>query len=367
MFDQHVPAPANGTWHLVAYSASGVIGGAEASMATVLGALGPEVRVTVVGPDRAVVDWIAGQRPGSDTCLVAPLPGLKSWRGWIDHFRVFRRLQPDVVQVNMPAAWFALYPALVSVLTPGPRTVLVEHAPARIPARREWRVKRWVSRRSAAHVAVGRRSAQLIEADLELPPGSLDVIHNGVRDERAEPLPRLRPGPVVGGAGRLEPEKGFDVLIRAVARLPGVTAAVLGEGDARGPLTALAAELGAADRVELLGWDPSPRARMASFDVFVLCSLLESFPLVVLEAMLSGVPVVASDVGSVSEAVTDGESGLLVPAGDPEALAAAIRRVLEEPGLAERLRDNALERARGAFTAEAMGRAYTALYARVLA
>jgi glycosyltransferase involved in cell wall biosynthesis len=336
-------------------------------MATVIAAAPPEVRVTVIGPERTVVDWIARHRPGSDTVLVAPLPGLRSWRAFVEHFRVLRRLRPDIVQVNMPAPWFALYPAVVSLLTPGVRTVLVEHAFARIPARVEWHAKRWASRRSAAHVAVGHRSAALIERDLRLPDGSLEVIHNGVPDEPVRPRERLRPGPVVGGAGRLQPEKGFDVLVRAVASLPGVTAAVLGEGPARPSLTALAAELGAADRLLLPGWDPEPRPRIASFDVFVLSSRLESFPLVVLEAMLAGTPVVASDVGSVAEAVVDGETGLLVPPGDPEALAAAIRRVLEEPGLADRLRWRALERARSAFTAAAMGARYAELYARVLA
>ena len=365
MFAFHASAPPAAGWHLLAYSDARVVGGAEISMGTVLGALDPIVRVTVLGPDRTVVEAIAALRPGAAAVPVAPLYGLRGLRGFVAHVRAFRRLRPDVVQVNMPASWFALYPALVALLMPGPRVVLVEHAPAPIPARREWRVKRFVSRRSAAHVAVGHRSAALIEADLELPAGSLEVIHNGVLDEPVEPAHRHAPGPLVGAAGRLEPEKGFDVLVRAVATLPDVEMTVLGEGEERGPLTALAAELGMDGRLTLPGWSTAPRPQIASFDVFVLCSLMESFPLVVLEAMLAGTPVVASDVGSVAEAIEDGVTGLLVPAGDPEALAAALRRVLSEPGLADRLRAAALERARREFTATAMGRSYGALYDRV--
>jgi glycosyltransferase involved in cell wall biosynthesis len=154
--------------------------------------------------------------------------------------------------------------------------------------------------------------------------------------------------------------------VRAVATLPGVTMTVLGEGDERARLTALATELGIGDRLLLPGWSSAPRPQIASFDAFVLCSLTESFPLVVPEAMLAGTPIVASDVGSVSEAVENGVTGLLVPAGDPEALAAALRRVLSDPGLADRLRTAAREKAVREFTAGAMARAYTALYDRLL-
>ncbi|HEV8104189.1 MAG TPA: glycosyltransferase [Gaiellaceae bacterium] len=361
-----VPGPPAAGWHLVAYSDSTVVGGAEISMGTVLGALDPKIQVTVLGPHRVVVEAIAAHRPGAAAVLVAPLYGLRGVHGFVAHMRAFRRLRPDIVQVNMPASWFALYPALTALLTPGPRVILVEHAPAPIPARREWRVKRFASRRSGAHVAVGHRSAALIEADLELSPGALEVIHNGVADEPVEPASRQAPGPLVGGVGRLEPEKGFDVLVRAVATLPGVTMTVLGEGDERARLTALATELGIGDRLLLPGWSSAPRPQIASFDAFVLCSLTESFPLVVPEAMLAGTPIVASDVGSVSEAVENGVTGLLVPAGDPEALAAALRRVLSDPGLADRLRTAAREKAVREFTAGAMARAYTALYDRLL-
>lgn len=353
-------------WTLVAYSDSAVVGGAEISLANVLAALGPEVRLVLMGDRPAVLERIARDARPARIEVLQALSGIRDLRGMAAHMRAFRRHAPCIVQVNMPASWFALYAALAAVLTPGVRTVLVEHAPAPMPSRRHWRIKRFVARRSAAHVAVGHRSAGIIEADLRLAPGSIDVVHNGVRGEAVTPLPRLRPGPVVGGVGRLEPEKGFDVLVAALAQMPAVHAAIVGDGGLRAALEAQATELAVRDRLTLCGWLEHPRPRSASFDAFVLPSRTESFPLTVLEAMLDGVPVIATDVGSVSEAVEHEVTGLLVPEGNPKALAAAVRRILEEPGLADRLRDGARRRALNRFTVERMSAGYQAVYRRVL-
>ncbi|UFN51347.1 glycosyltransferase [Roseomonas sp. OT10] len=137
--------------------------------------------------------------------------------------------------------------------------------------------------------------------------------------------------------GRLHRNKAFDVLLRALAGLPGVHLSLGGEGPERPALERLAAELGVAERVAFLGWRRDTGALLAACDVLVCPSRHEPLGNVVLEAFSAGRPVVAAAAQGPGEVIRDGETGLLVPVDDAGALAAALRRVLEEPALALRL------------------------------
>jgi glycosyltransferase involved in cell wall biosynthesis len=124
----------------------------------------------------------------------------------------------------------------------------------------------------------------------------------------------------------------------------------IGEGPLADALRARGAELGVSDRLTLPGYvefGPDLIARYREADVFVHLSRTEGVPGVLYEAMGSGLPIVASDVGGVGAALERGAAGILVPAGDAEATAAAIRRLADEPGLRDRLRARGLELARG--------------------
>jgi glycosyltransferase involved in cell wall biosynthesis len=134
--------------------------------------------------------------------------------------------------------------------------------------------------------------------------------------------------------GRLTRQKALPLAFAAVERVPGARLVVVGDGPDRAELERLAGE-----RVELRGALPRDEALrvVAGATAAVLPSAWENLPHSAVEALSVGVPVVATAVGGVPEVVLDGENGLLVPPGDQEALAAAIRRVLEEPGLRERL------------------------------
>ena len=137
--------------------------------------------------------------------------------------------------------------------------------------------------------------------------------------------------------GRVVASKGIDVLLRAAAAL-GVSVAVAGDGPDRSRLEALAVELGADAR--FLGWIDSERRAglLCGARVFAMPSLWqEPFGIAGVEALAAGVPVVASDVGGIPSWLDDGRGGLLVPAGDVDALRGALERVLGEPGLGERL------------------------------
>ncbi|MGA8710094.1 MAG: glycosyltransferase family 4 protein [Thermoplasmata archaeon] len=150
-------------------------------------------------------------------------------------------------------------------------------------------------------------------------------------------------GPVILFVGRLEASrKGLEPLVRAMAELPRNLRArlrLVGEDwGGLGPALSLARSLGVADRIDARG--AVPRAELlreyASADLFVLPSLFDSFPVVVLEAMAAGVPVVATRVGGVPELLEEGECGLLVPPGNPGALAEALAIGLSESALRER-------------------------------
>jgi glycosyltransferase involved in cell wall biosynthesis len=140
----------------------------------------------------------------------------------------------------------------------------------------------------------------------------------------------------------------------------------VGDGPARPDLEARTADLGLADRVEFRGWRSDLGSEFASFDVLAVPSRLEGFGMAAAEALLAGVPVVASRTGGLPEVVAHGETGLLVPPDDPVALAGALRTVLDGPeaagGMAERGRELVLDR----FSPAAMARAFEDLYDEVL-
>jgi glycosyltransferase involved in cell wall biosynthesis len=146
-------------------------------------------------------------------------------------------------------------------------------------------------------------------------------------------------GPTLAFAGRITRQKSLEVALGALARIDGVGLLVAGDGPDLDATRSEAARLGLDQRVRFLG--PLDREGVLTLfraaDASLLSSSWENFPHTVVESLAVGTPVVSTDVGGVAEVVRDGENGLLVPAGDAGALAGAIRRVVEEPGLRTRL------------------------------
>jgi len=163
--------------------------------------------------------------------------------------------------------------------------------------------------------------------------------------------------PVVLGVGSLAARKDFATLLRAFALLREQREArlvVLGEGDGRQELLALARELGIEGDVQLPGWVPNPFAYMARAGLFVLSSAWEGLPGVLIQALACGCPVVSTDCpGGAAEILEGGALGPLVPVGDPGSMAAAMASVLGGPPEPERLRqrgrDFSVERATGRY------------------
>jgi glycosyltransferase involved in cell wall biosynthesis len=180
----------------------------------------------------------------------------------------------------------------------------------------------------------------------------------GLRPERVtvlpNPAPELPPlpapaelrsrlgvdGRTLAFAGRLTVQKAVEVTLDAVARIDSVTLLVAGDGSERVALERRARELGIADRARFLGAldRRSVLEVLHAGDALVLSSSWENFPHAVVEALAVGTPVIATAVGGVTEVVEHEVNGLLVPPGDPAALAAAISRYFDDPELRERLR-----------------------------
>jgi glycosyltransferase involved in cell wall biosynthesis len=203
-----------------------------------------------------------------------------------------------------------------------------------------------------------------------VPAERITVIPNGLDAERftaerdAHPIRR---GIIVANLRR---EKGHDVLIDAaravLTRYPDAHFDVVGDGIEREALLARAAARGVSHAFAFLGHSDDVGERLGAADFFVLPSRSEAFPNAVLEAMASGLPVVASKVGGIAEAVDDGRTGLLVAPGDPDALARSIVRLMSEPDLASRLGRAARADVRERYSFDRMVAAFDHLYASLL-
>jgi glycosyltransferase involved in cell wall biosynthesis len=353
--------------HLAVYTDAAERGGAESSMGMFLERFRPDIQVTVVGPTESVVRWLAARRPGSRYAVLPEIRDKSDVRNMVRHRRAFRRLDPDLVHFNLSTMSSCQW-ALASVLTiPGLPVVVLEHSPVGTWSPLSNRLKRITSSRADAHVAVGHRAARIIEGLGELPPGSMRVIHSGVPLEELDPPPRTTDDFVVGMLSRHDPVKGIDLAIRVVDRLgPGYRLVVVGDGAERANLERLVDDLGVGDRVELRGWDDRARHVLPTFDVYLLPSRLEAFPVTVMEAMQAGVPVVATDVGSVREAVDDGETGFVVPVEDVDAMVEAVRRLRDDADLHRRRGARARQVGVERFDSEAAVAAWEALYDEVL-
>jgi len=225
-------------------------------------------------------------------------------------------------------------------------------------------------------VAVSHDLAKFLAPGLGIPLEAITVVHNGIPiptasavSDRGAKQQDARtsvglpwPGPLLVAVGNLYPVKDHANLLRAAAELPGVHVAIAGRGDQEVPLRHLAEEFAISQRVHLLGLRQDVDRVLLAADVFVQPSRSEGLPLAVLEAMAAALPVVATRVGGVGEAVVDGETGILVAPADSPALAGALRAVLAMPDRGAALGQAGRERAIRDFSVRQMIDRYCALY-----
>ena len=260
-----------------------------------------------------------------------------------------RRERVDVLHTHMSRAHF--FGVLLRRLAGVPCVATAHNARVQL----HWRA-------NDAVIAVSEATARFQHRWNLVPAARLHVVHGFVEPSPSLPAAAGRAAvraeldlgptdPVVGTAARLVPVKGVSDLVRAVAllrrRLPALLV-VAGSGAEAHEASLRAEALRLGVPVRWLGFRADVARLLPAFDVFATASRLEAFPMAVLEAMASGLPVVATRVGGLVEAVEDGVTGLLVSRGDPPALAAALGRVLGDGSLARSMatagRSRVLER-----------------------
>jgi glycosyltransferase involved in cell wall biosynthesis len=234
-------------------------------------------------------------------------------------------------------------------------------------------LNRWTLPLATHVIAVSEAVAAYAGREFRIPPERLTVIPNGVDLDHFRPPPRPPDphDPVIGCVAGLRPEHDHLTLIQAFAtlvrRLPRATLLLVGRGPEEARIRSAAAARGVLSQVVFAGEQPDVSPFLHRMDLYAQASLTAGLPNAILEAMACGLPVVATAVGGTPEAVAHGSTGLLVPPGDPEALAGAAATVLEDPALAARFGHAARARVEDRFSEAMMLSRFESLVDRLAA
>ncbi len=272
----------------------------------------------------------------------------------------------DVVNTHSSADSWLTGLACATLKNP-PAIVRTRHISANVSANA---FNRWLYRRATAVVTTGESLRRQLLKALELDPARVVSVPTGIDIERFSPVKcaadkaaaKLALGldpakSYVGIVATLRSWKGHLFLLDAFAQLnrPDLHLLIVGEGPMRGPIEERIAALGISQRVTLAGLRSDPEHWLQAMDVFCLPSYAnEGVPQAILQAMLCGLPIVTTPVGAILEAVSDGETALVVAPRDATALAGAIGRLLDDSALAARLGDAARRVASADFSRDAM-------------
>lgn len=284
--------------------------------------------------------------------------------------RRLKQLQPHVLHTHNPQAH--LHGALAAKLAKVPVVVHTKHGRGYPDRRLIATFSRLASRWTSCFVAVSEDAANVARDSERVPAQKLCVIHNGIDVDRFAAR-QARPAHAAGRAvtvGRLDPIKDQLTLLRAVRvvvdKNPAFQLDIVGDGPSRPELEAQRNALGLTGHVRFHGYREQVGPYLAASDFFVLSSISEGVSLALLEAMASGLPVVATDVGGNREVVVPGETGYLVPAGSPEALAEAMLNLQADTTVLERMGGAARRRVENQFNLRTVVAEYEGMYAGCL-
>lgn len=346
------------------------------------------ILTTLAGLDRALWEPVLVHRPGAGfeqldeavrnlAVRIWVVPQMKAKRDatWVLAVaREFRAEGTAVFHVHRSAPSGCFYPLLTAVIARVPAIVVTQHLFVERNARyvRDKLLSAGIDR----YIGVSEEMARKLRPRCLSPERQVQVIHNGIllarfsRPVNPALLAVLTKGnqrPVVLSVSRLDDkQKGLRFLVSAAALVPEAQFVFAGDGPDRASLEAQARSIGVEERVTFLGHREDVPDLMASCDVFVMPSLYEGFGVSALEAMASAKPVVASSIRGLDEVVVHGETGLLVPPRDPAALAQAIRTVLSNKALAQRLGTAGRAQAHREFSVETMIQRTTTVYEEIL-
>ncbi len=328
-----------------------------------LSGVGHEFRGRVRRDDVEVVS--IDKQPGKD-----PAAYLRMWR-------TLRRLRPAIVHTRnlgtVDMQWVALAAGV-------PRRVHGEHGwEASDPVgldRRSLRIRRACRPIVHRYVPMSHDLASWLQSAVHVPPARIRQAYSGVDTNRFRPATaqetaaRAAGWVRIGTVGRLDPVKNHAALLRALRSIldlrldlaPAIRLTIVGDGPQRAPLEALARELRLNDRVEFTGTRDDTAELMRSFDLFVLPSMNEGISNTILEAMASGLPVLAARVGGNAELVMPEETGLLYDPADGNGLTGGLLRYLEQPAFRESHGRAGRERVLAKFSLDSMIQRYLDIY-----
>lgn len=321
---------------------------------------------------------VAGVRTIFQGSLSRDISVTREVRAFFSLLRTIRAEKPDILHLNSSKA--GGLGALAGRLSGVPNIVFTAHGWAHREARNPLsRVLIWFL--SWMTVALAHRVIAVSEYDTENAPvlfsrNKIRCVYNGIDEGRLESqeeararlksfFPRAQENevPLLVTIGELTKNKSQKTLLAALARIHAPYQAILiGEGEEREKLVRLSRELGIEEKVAFPGFIPDAMKILPGADIFILPSLKEGFPFVLLEAGLAGIPVIATAVGGVPELIRDGETGLLVPREDSEAMARTLTMLLENKDKQTQLGAALFSFVRTSFTARAMIRETFSLY-----
>ena len=299
-------------------------------------------------------------------------------QGWLSLYRFLRERDIAILHTHSPYSGFL--GRVIGRVAGVPFIVSTQHTVEAIYSLKTRLLDQLTFPLADAIVCVSKGVRDSLHIGVRLVPGRMKVVYNGVDvstiDEVVQTLgaeARWRLGwkrgdPVIGHVARLSPLKNQRCLIEAMRfvadKRPSAKLVVVGWGELEQELKSQAQRLQLQDLVTFLGHRAASEVYeiLVAIDVFTLSSRCEGFSLTILEAMAARKPVVATDVPGIREAVVNGETGLLVPYGDPRALADAILDLLEDPGRSRAMGAAGRRRVEMQFSAASMAHKYEQLY-----
>jgi len=296
------------------------------------------------------------------------------------YFKLAQEFRRHRIHIAHTHSWATLLEGVIGArMARVPFIIHGEHGTLKADSKLHILLQRWIWRTTDEVLSVSEVLRENLYKTFTFPKERIRVVVNGVDlsrfdfskngiDYKAQlgvPADAL----VFGTVGRFVPVKSYPTLLRASQKvfreIPNAYLVVVGEGPLQDELLKLVRELEIVDRVKFLGWRKDVPEILRGVDVYALASESEGMSNTILEAMASGRPVVTTNVGGNPELVVDGETGLLVPSLNPEALAAAIAKLLREPKLRRQLGENGRRRVEEQFSLEAMVRNYAKVYREV--
>lgn len=297
--------------------------------------------------------------------------------GW-QLYRILRSIGPDVVHVHDPMGVALMAMALKFQPRLRPRPLIVASRRVDFHLKKN-AFSRWKYRHIDVFIAVSGVIARMLVED-GIPADRIEVVHDGVPIGTIDKTPAAdvhkelwlpHGAPIIGNVAALVPHKGQKDLIAAAAKVvravPDARFVILGEGELRPVLEQQVKSLGLERHVFLPGFRADALSLQKSFDIFVMSSITEGLGSAMLDALACGTPVVGTYAGGIPEAIDNGRTGLLVKPHHPDALAAAIVRLLKDPALRARLGAAGRAHVETAFSVERMVEGTLAVYESRLA